>query len=204
MHQLHVEIHDSAGPHLLLVHGFLMSAAQWLPNSAGAVGGLPAGRRRTFGPRPFAAPEEPALSSRRLRRGVRRRSAARSARTLVGVRLFARRGADDRAMRLTYPERVFGHVFTNSTSAFADAAQIETWRTARPRPPRKSKPAASTPSNRCRCIRAMRNVCRAALRCIDERRGAPQPARHREHAAYTNPNATVQRAHPAESRVPRC
>lgn len=128
MHELNVELHDGAGPYLLLVHGFLMSAAQWSPNVAAlskvcrpvVVELLGHGRSPT--------PEEPdaylpngyieAFESIRKSLGTQRWF-------VCGYSLGAGLTI---AYTLMYPERIFGHIFTNSTSAFADPAQIETWR----------------------------------------------------------------------------
>ncbi len=126
--QLHFETHGGVGPHLLLVHGFLMSRAQWSPNlTALARVCRPVvvellGHGRSAAPTD-AAPYHPdayvaAFDEIRRALGVERW-------WLCGYSLGA--GLTIR-YALTHPDRVFGHAFTNSTSAFADVAQIEAWR----------------------------------------------------------------------------
>ena len=107
---------------------------------------------------------------------------------------------------LTHPDRVFGHVFTNSTSAFADTEQIERVERTVPRTPqRKSKPAASTRSNGCRCTRATRSVWRQDLYdALMQDAARLEPARHRAtRCAIPTPTRPFGRAS-ARTRRRRC
>ncbi len=115
--------HGGVGPCLLMVHGFLSSAAQWLDN-------LPALRQHCRpitvdlwghgrSPAPTEAEQyQPSqwvaeFDAIRAQLGVEQWF-------LLGYSLGA--GATIR-YALTYPERTLGHIFTNSMSGFADAAQ---------------------------------------------------------------------------------
>lgn len=122
--------HDGRGPHLLLVHGFLSSPNQWLLNlprlarhcrpvtvSLWGHGGAPA----PLAPEPYH-PEAYIAQFEAIRAelGVERWF-------VLGYSLGA--GLTIR-YALTHPDRIIGHVFTNSTSALADAARIAEWRAA--------------------------------------------------------------------------
>lgn len=115
------------GPLLLLVHGFLTSRAQWLPN----VGALGEVCRPVvvdlYGHGASPAPTAPeayapgayvdAFEAIRMALGAERW-------LVCGYSLG---GALTIRYALTQPERLFGHVFTNSMSAFADAEQTRQW-----------------------------------------------------------------------------
>ncbi len=119
MTELHVDVHDGAGPPLLLVHGFLSSRAQWTPN-------LAALRRvstpvviELLGHGRSPSPADPAAYS------VGAYIAAFEA---LRARLGAERwfvlgqsfgaGVTIRYL-LTHPDRVIGQVFTNSISGLS-------------------------------------------------------------------------------------
>ncbi len=128
MQQLHVETHGNGGPHLLLVHGFLMSRAQWLPNLQALSEVCRPVVVELLGHGRSSAPSDPAsyhpdayvaaFDDIRRALGVERW-------WLCGYSLGA--GLTIR-YALTHPDRVFGHAFTNSTSAFADAEQTTAWK----------------------------------------------------------------------------
>ena len=120
--RLHYEVFPGAGPPLLMVHGLLSSSAQWRNN-------LPAlrelctpvlvdlwGHGRSAAPTETRAylPEQYVAQFEQLRVEI---DAQRW--WLCGYSLGA--GLTIR-YAMTYPERVLGHVFTNSASAFADDA----------------------------------------------------------------------------------
>lgn len=125
---LHWQIHDGHGPHLLLVHGFLCSSAQWLWNLSALSevcrpvtvelwghGQSPAPREpECYAPERFVAEFE-----------LIRRALGTERWFLLGYSLGA--GLTIR-YALEHPERVAGHVFTNSTSGLADTEQIQLWR----------------------------------------------------------------------------
>ena len=124
----HWELCGGEGPYLLLIHGFLSSRAQWQPN-------LDALRQvcrpvllELYGHGRSPAPTQGECYA-----------AGSYARAIDGIR--QRLGVDDwfvcgyslgAAISLRYalafPDRVRGHVFTNSASAFAEPAMVESWR----------------------------------------------------------------------------
>ena len=125
---LHFEVHEGDGPPLLLVHGFLMSRAQWLPNLAALSRVCTPVVVELWGHGRSPAPDDAAYyhPAGYLQQFDAIRTALGAPRWwLCGYSLGA--GLTIR-YALTYPERVIGHAFTNSTSAFADAEQIDAWR----------------------------------------------------------------------------
>ncbi|MDH3645060.1 MAG: alpha/beta fold hydrolase, partial [Gammaproteobacteria bacterium] len=125
---LHWQTHGGDGPHLLLVHGFLCSQAMWLWN-------IPALRDvcrpvtvELWGHGHSPSPDNPnryspqglieELETIREQLGIEDW-------LLLGYSLGA--GLTIR-YALQHPERVRAHLFTNSTSGFADAEQIQSWR----------------------------------------------------------------------------
>ena len=125
--QLHFDVHDGDGPHLLLVHGFLMSREQWRNNVAQLARFCRPVVVELWGHGRSPAPDDTtsyhpdsyveAFETIRRQLGIERW-------WVCGYSLGA--GLTIR-YALTHPERVYGHVFTNSTSAFADVDQIEAW-----------------------------------------------------------------------------
>ena len=96
MQHLHFEAHDGHGPHLLLLHGFLMSRAQWRLEPRRTFARLPAGRCGVVGPRQVGRTgRSERLSPRRIHRAVRTHPHATRHRSLVRLRVFARRRPDD-------------------------------------------------------------------------------------------------------------
>jgi len=122
------QIHEGAGPHLLLVHGFLSSPNQWLLNLPALAQHCRPVTVALWGHGGAPAPESPdaydpafyVAEFERIRAtlGVERWF-------VLGYSLGA--GLTIR-YALTHPDRVIGHLFTNSTSALADAARITEWR----------------------------------------------------------------------------
>ena len=125
--RLHWQTHGGNGPHLLLVHGFLCSQAQWLWN-------LPAlarvcrpvtvelwGHGRS--PSPESAdcytPEHYLNEFEQIRQQLEIDDWL-----LLGYSLGA--GLTIR-YALNHPSRIRAHLFTNSTSGLADAAQVRAW-----------------------------------------------------------------------------
>lgn len=128
MSELHVEVHDGNGPYLLLVHGFLMSAAQWSPNIAELSKVCRPVVVELWGHGHSPAPEDPAayLPNGYIEAFEAVRSSLGASRWCVcGYSLGAGLTI---GYTLAHPEHVTGHIFTNSTSAFADPAQVDTWR----------------------------------------------------------------------------
>ena len=128
MTEPHWEVHDGSGPYLLLIHGFLSSAAQWLPNVAVLSDVCRPVTFELYGHGRSPAPE--ALAYYRTRRyaeaidGIRSRLGVEDW-FVCGYSLGA---AVSIRYALDYPERVRGHIFTNSASAFAERRQRDAWR----------------------------------------------------------------------------
>lgn len=118
--RLHYELHPGQGPYLLLVHGYLSSRAQWLPNLE------PLGRIcqpvvvELWGHGRSPAPDDPALYHPNAY--IEQFEALREE---LGAELWAICGQSlGAALTLRYalscPEQVMAHVFTNSMSALAE------------------------------------------------------------------------------------
>lgn len=125
---LHWQTHGGSGPYLLLVHGMLCSRAQWLWN-------LPALKRVC---RPVTvelwghgrSPSPEAVGHYAPKHYITEFEAIREQLgvddwMLLGYSLGA--GLTIRYAQ-TLPKRIRAHMFTNSTSGFADADQIQAWR----------------------------------------------------------------------------
>lgn len=126
--KMHYEVYPGTGPYLLLVHGFLMSRAQWLLNTAplGAVCRPVVVELWGHGRSP--APDDPACYSPDAMVAALdeiRADLGTAQWFLCGYSLGA-------GLTLRYaldrPERVIAHAWTNSTSALADTAQQAAWR----------------------------------------------------------------------------
>lgn len=128
MHKLHWEAHPGNGPCLLLVHGFLMSRAQWLLNLESLASVCRPvvvelwGHGRSPAPVDEAAYAPDALVEQLD--GIRRELGAAQW-LLCGYSLGA-------GLTLRYaldrPAQTLAHVFTNSTSALADVEQQAAWK----------------------------------------------------------------------------
>lgn len=122
------EVHDGRGPYLLLVHGFLSSGAQWLLN----IDALSAvcrpvtlelyGHGRSPVPESLEHYETPRYAA--AIDGIRERLDAESW-FVCGYSLGA---AISIRYALDYAERIRGHIFTNSASAFAERRLSDAWR----------------------------------------------------------------------------
>ena len=123
--ELHFDAHPGTGPYLLLVHGFLSSRAQFAPNLAGLSRVTRPVVIELWGHGRSPVPNDPALfhpdayvdAFERLRE---RLDADRW--IICGQSLGA---ALTLRYALAHPNRVAAHIFTNTTSAFADAAWVE-------------------------------------------------------------------------------
>jgi len=125
---LHYDLHDGDGPILLLVHGFLSSRAQWLPN-------LPAlsavarpvvielyGHGRSPSPPDAAAytPDAYVAEFERIREELGAERWLICGQSLGAALTFC--------YALDHPARIIAQVCTNSTSAFAEGAWAESVR----------------------------------------------------------------------------
>lgn len=122
----HVEVHEGAGPYLLLVHGFLSSRAQWRPN-------LPALQRfcrpvvlELWGHGRSPTPEDIAAYDidhyARIFDTIR--AELNAERWFICGQSFGAGLTMNYA--LTYPDRVIGQIFTNSLSALSPANALGT------------------------------------------------------------------------------
>ena len=124
----HWEVRAGDGPYLLLIHGFLSSRAQWQPNVAALAEVCRPVLFELYGHGRSPVPEEPqryqtqsyaaAIEAIRQKLGV-------ESWFVCGYSLGA---AISMRYALSHPQRVRGHVFTNSASAFADASLTASWR----------------------------------------------------------------------------
>lgn len=127
MHKLHWEAHPGNGPCLLLVHGFLMSRAQWLLNLESLAAVCRPVVVELWGHGQSPAPvDESAYDPDALieQLDLIRRELGEQQWLLCGYSLGA-------GLTLRYaldrPEHTIAHAFTNSTSALADEAQQAAW-----------------------------------------------------------------------------
>ena len=122
------EVCDGDGPYLLLIHGFLSSKAQWLLNLEALGRVCRPVLLELYGHGTSPAPEDAgryeigsyvaAIETIREELGAERWF-------VCGYSLGA---AISIRYALTHPSRIHGHIFTNSASAFADAALTDSWR----------------------------------------------------------------------------
>jgi pimeloyl-ACP methyl ester carboxylesterase len=191
--QLHWDVHDGDGPYLLLVHGFLMSRAQWRNNLVALARFCRPVVVELWGHGRSPAPEDTALyrpdsyveafEAIRAELGVERW-------WLCGYSLGA--GLTIR-YALEYPNRVYGHAFTNSTSAFADVEQTNAWQRG------ASAAAESIVAGGIAAIERMpvhpRHTKRLAhdlYAALMEDAARLRPTGIANTLRYTNPNATVR------------
>ena len=127
MHKLHWEAHPGNGPYLLLVHGFLMSRAQWLLNLESLASVCRPVVVELWGHGRSPAPADPAAyhpDALIEQFELIRRELDEAQWLLCGYSLGA-------GLTLRYaldrPEQTMAHAFTNSTSALADPAQQAAW-----------------------------------------------------------------------------
>ncbi len=126
--RLRYQVHSGRGPHLLLVHGFLTGPSQWQANLPDLAGFCTPVTVSLWGHAGAPSPADPdAYHPNAYVAGFEsiRRELGAERWFLLGYSLGA-------ALTLRYafahPDRVLGHVFTNSTSALADATQQQRWR----------------------------------------------------------------------------
>ena len=129
MSELFWEEHPGTGPHLLLVHGFLSSRAQWQPNLE-----VLANVCRPVVMELYGHGRSPAPPSASLYTTSGYADAIEEIRKSLNVPHwfvcgYSLGAAITIRYALTYPERILGHVFTNSSSAFADRELVASWRT---------------------------------------------------------------------------
>jgi len=128
MLKLHWEAHPGNGPHLLLVHGFLMSRAQWCLNLEALARVCRPVVVELWGHGRSPAPEHPeayAPGAMVEQLDAIRQDLGEAQWFLCGYSLGA--GLTLR-YALDFPERIIAHAFTNSTSALADRPQQVAWR----------------------------------------------------------------------------
>jgi len=126
------QLHQGTGPYLLLVHGFLSSSAQWQLNLSALGRVCQPVTVDLFGhagsPTPLTDGCYHPDYYVRCFEQIRDILGAQQWLVLgysLGAGLTIRYALD-------YPERTMGHLFTNSTSAFADPELLDTWRASLP------------------------------------------------------------------------
>lgn len=128
MTKLYWEVHPGEGPPMLLVHGFLSSRAQWLLNLEALGHVCTPVVVELWGHGRSPSPDDAHLYT-----PAGYIDAFEAIRTALGVERWLICGYSLGAgltigYALARPERIIAQVFTNSTSGFADAEQIEAWR----------------------------------------------------------------------------
>ncbi len=126
------KVHAGSGPYLLLVHGILSSAAQWLQNLPALQAVCRPVTVELWGHGASPTPDDPALYQPQAY--VQQFEAIR---TQLGCQRWLVCGYSLGAgltvrYTLTYPERVIAHVFTNSASGFAASDQVRRWQAEAP------------------------------------------------------------------------
>lgn len=124
----HWQTHGGSGPHLLLVHGLLSSSAQWLLNIEALQKFCRPVSLELFGHARSPSPEDPDCY-----RPAHYLKCFEAIRQALGVeRWFVLGYSLGAGLTIRYaieqPQRVIGHIFTNSTSGLADAEQVAAWR----------------------------------------------------------------------------
>ena len=123
----HWEVHPGTGPYLLLVHGFLSSRAQWGPNLEALSAFCQPVTLELYGHGRSPSPADAALYDTR-----RYATCIDAIRDCLGIERWFVCGYSLGATvtiryALTHPHRIFGHVFTNSASAFAERRLTGDW-----------------------------------------------------------------------------
>lgn len=121
-------VHEGSGPYLLLVHGFLSSRSQWLLNLEALAEGVTPVTVELFGHHDSPSPEDPACYEPDYY--LRAFEAIRE--ELGADRWFVLGYSLGAGLTLRYavehPDRVLGHLFTNSTSGLADGERQAAFR----------------------------------------------------------------------------
>jgi pimeloyl-ACP methyl ester carboxylesterase len=121
------EHHQGTGPALLMVHGFLSGRGQWLANIDALSNVCQPVVVEMWGHGRSPSPDDPHVYT-----PAGYQEQFELIREQIGVeRWFVCGYSLGAGLTIRYanafPDRVLGHVFTNSTSAFADIAQSEEW-----------------------------------------------------------------------------
>lgn len=122
------EAHPGEGPYLLLIHGFLSSRAQWQPNLAALSAVCRPVVMELYG---HGRSPSPTDASRYQTTSYA--SAIDSIRETLGADTwfvcgYSLGAAISIRYALSHPQRIRGHVFTNSASAFAEPRLADAWR----------------------------------------------------------------------------
>lgn len=124
----HWEVCEGDGPHVLFIHGFLSSRAQWQPNVRTLAEVCQPVLLELYGhgrsPVPAAAERYSAQGYAAAIDGIRAELGVESW-FVCGYSLGA---AISIRYALSFPARVRGHIFTNSASAFAEPSLTDSWR----------------------------------------------------------------------------
>lgn len=125
---IHYHVHSGRGPHLLLVHGFLSSSAQWLANIDELSNICIPVTAELWGHGNSPSPENILLyhpdhyaSQFEMIRQALNIDQWFVCGYSLGAALTARYSCLN-------PEKIKGHIMTNSNSAFADESQVKEWK----------------------------------------------------------------------------
>ena len=123
--QLNWRLHDGNGPHLLMVHGFLSSAAQWQDNLAALAPEFRCLTVELLGHGDSPAPDDP-----NAYRPEAYTAAFEALRHQLGIERWFTLGYSLGAgltlnHALSHPRHLLGTAFTNSNSAFASPAGVD-------------------------------------------------------------------------------
>lgn len=126
--QIEWQVHPGTGPHLLMVHGFLTGPTQWQPNLDALATICTPVTVKLWGHAGAPSPEQPEAYHPDYYIGQ-----FEELRSHLGVATWFLLGYSlGASLTLRYafdhPDRVTGHLFTNSTSALADAEQVRAWK----------------------------------------------------------------------------
>jgi pimeloyl-ACP methyl ester carboxylesterase len=123
--EFYYDVHDGQGPFLLMVHGFLSGRSQWAPNLDALSQVARPVVIELWGHGRSPSPQDPALyhPDAYIQIFERMRERLGAARWLICGQSFG--AALTLRYALDHPGRVMAQVFTNSSSAFADAEWVE-------------------------------------------------------------------------------
>ena len=122
------EAHSGEGPYLLLIHGFLSSRAQWQPNLTALSAVCRPVVMELYGHGRSPSPTEAGCYQTTSYAGAIdaiREALGADTWFVCGYSLGA---AISIRYALGYPQRIRGHIFTNSASAFAEPRLADAWR----------------------------------------------------------------------------
>lgn len=202
--RLPYRVHPGRGPHLLLLHGFLTGPAQWVANLDALSEHCTPVTAWLWGHAGAPSPEDPAAYAPEAYV-----AALEAIREALGVDQWFLLGYSLGAgltlrYALTHPERVTGHLFTNSTSALADPEQQRLWQARAPAAADEVARRGHAAMERIAVHpRHARKLPAPIYRAIVEEARLHDPAGIARTMRYTNPVTSVRQALGANRRPAR-